>query len=435
MMLKNSLIPLAMAVCLASAVPAAAQAFPDGPGKEILEKKCSTCHAPEQVTTFGRSAEEWHEVVVNMIDLGAEVNEEEAKVLIEYLTKNWPVKGSKPAEEKPADKPAEQPAPAPAPQAAPGAMAPVSSHAPSVTIREWDVPTPKSRPHDPLAASDGTIWYTGQMVNVLGRLDPKTGQIKEFPLKTPASGPHGLAEDKAGNIWYTGNSKALIGKLDPKTGQVTEYPMPDPAAKDPHSLAFDQKGTLWFTVQGANMVGRLNPVSGELALRNSPTTKSLPYGIMINSKGVPFFVEFGANKIASIDPSTMIIREWTLPDANARPRRLAIDAQDNVWYSDYARGFLGKLDPATSQVKEWASPGGPKSQPYGIAVIDGKVWYSEAGVQPNTIVMFDPSTEKFQTWPIPSGGGVVRNVSVTKDGNLALALSGVNKIGLVEIKK
>ena len=123
--------------------------------------------------------------------------------------------------------------------------------------------------------------------------------------------------------------------------------------------------------------------------------------------------------------------QWKLGDASS----IAIDAQDNVWYSDHARGFLGKLDPATSQVKEWASPGGATSQPYGIAVIDGHVWYSEAGVQPNTVVMFDPATEKFQTWPIPSGGGVVRNVSVTRDGNLALALSGVNKIGLVEIRK
>src|SRR3990170_7457638 len=95
-MLKNSIVPLAMAAFVASVAPAAAQAFPDGPGKEILEKKCSTCHAPEQVTTFGRSVEEWHEVIVNMIDLGAEVNEEEAKVLTEYLVKNWPLKGSTP---------------------------------------------------------------------------------------------------------------------------------------------------------------------------------------------------------------------------------------------------------------------------------------------------------------------------------------------------
>ena len=305
-MLKHSLVPLVAAVVLTLPAAARAQAFPDGPGKEILEKKCSTCHAPEQVTTFGRSAEEWHEVVVNMIDLGAEVNEEEAKVLVEYLAKNWPLKGSKPAEEKPARREARGEARREICAAGRAWRALLQSlhTVRSVTIREWDVPTPKSRPHDPLAASDGTIWYTGQMVNVLGRLDPKTGQIKEFALKTPASGPHGLTEDKAGNIWYTGNAKGLIGKLDPRTGQVTEYPMPDPAAKDPHSLAFDQKGTLWFTVQGGNMVGKLNPVNGELALRNSPTTRSLPYGIMINSKGVPFFVEFGANKVASIDPAT-----------------------------------------------------------------------------------------------------------------------------------
>ena len=136
-MLKFVLVPLAAAALAASVAPAGAQAFPDGPGKEILEKKCSTCHAPEQVTTFGRSAEEWHEVVTNMIDLGAELNEEEAKVLVEYLAKNWPVKGDKPAEkpaEKPADKPEEKPAekPAeeskPAPQSTPAAVAPVRSH-------------------------------------------------------------------------------------------------------------------------------------------------------------------------------------------------------------------------------------------------------------------------------------------------------------------
>jgi len=39
------------------------------------------------------------------------------------------------------------------------------------------VPTPGSRPHDPPATADGSIWYTGQMNNVLGRLDPKTGEV------------------------------------------------------------------------------------------------------------------------------------------------------------------------------------------------------------------------------------------------------------------
>src|SRR3982751_3141018 len=104
------------------------------------------------------------------------------------------------------------------------ALAPARSD--KVAIKEWDIRTKDAFPHDPAVAPDGSLWYTGQAGNLLGRLDPKTGEIKEYPLKTPGSGPHGLVADKEGNIWYTGNSKAHIGKLNPKTGEVIEYPMP-----------------------------------------------------------------------------------------------------------------------------------------------------------------------------------------------------------------
>ena len=155
---------------------------------------------------------------------------------------------------------------------------------------------------------------------------------------------------------------------------------------------------------------------------------------MINSQGVPIFVEFGANKVATIDPKTMEIKEFPLPNEAARPRRLALASDDVVYYSDFARGFLGRLDLSSGQVKEWQSPSGPNSQPYGIAFTKGAIWYNESNAKPNTIVRFDPKTEKFQTWSIPGGGDIVRNVDVTRDGNVALANSLVNQIGLVEIK-
>jgi len=53
----------------------------------------------------------------------------------------------------------------------------------NVQIREYDVPTPKSRPHDPALAPDGSLWYTGQGANKLGRLDPRTGAIQGMPVK------------------------------------------------------------------------------------------------------------------------------------------------------------------------------------------------------------------------------------------------------------
>ncbi len=301
-----------------------------------------------------------------------------------------------------------------------------------VTIKEWDVPTPNSRPHDPAVAPDGSLWYTGQMANKLGRFDPATGAFKEYPLKTPDSGPHGLVADRDGNIWFTAAFKGYIGKLDPKTGNVTEYTMPDPRAKDPHTPTFDQNGILWFTVENSNFVGRLDPRTGDIKLKEVPTPHAVPYGIVVNSKGVPYFCEFGSNKLAGIDPGTMQITEHSLPEG-ARPRRLALAADDTIYYSDYARGYLAHFDPATGKVEEWRSPGGADSHPYGIAITpDGKVWYSESGVKPNTLIVFDPKTKSFAKTLVPSGGGVIRNMAVGPGGKIYLACSGVNKIGIAQ---
>jgi virginiamycin B lyase len=51
------------------------------------------------------------------------------------------------------------------------------------------------------------------------------------------------------------------------------------------------------------------------------------------------------------------------------------------------------------------------------------------------VVRFDPKSEKFQSWAIPGGGNIVRNTSVTRDGNWLLANSLVNGITLVTLEK
>ncbi len=307
-----------------------------------------------------------------------------------------------------------------------------------VKFDQWMTPSTPAYPHDPAVAPDGSIWYTGQRANVVGRFDPATQQFKEFALPTPNSGPHGLQADKEGNIWYTGNAAGLIGKIDPKSGKVTEYKMPNPKAKDPHTIAFLQDGRIFFTVQAGNFIGSLDPKApgGAIKLVESPTANSRPYGVRLDSKGVPYFDEFNSNKIASADPKTLIIREYPLPDPKARPRRIAVGKDDTVWYGDYARGFLGHLDPKTGKVEEFQSPGGPESKPYAIDVTaDGAVWYVETGDETkNMLVRFNPETKKFQTWAIPGGGGTVRNMEIDKQGNLWLAESGVGRISRVTIK-
>jgi virginiamycin B lyase len=395
-------------LCCAAFAARGDDTFPEGAGKKLIEAACGACHELGRISSAGYTEEEWRNNLSMMVNVGAPLAKDQFETVVQYLTKSFPAKPKPPAVV---------------------VQGPVK-----VAIEEWLVPTPGSRPHDPLATPDGAIWYTGQFANLLGRMDPKTHQIKEYPLPANA-GPHGLIDDKDGNIWYAANFGSHIGKLDPKTGKVTQYPMPDPKVKDVHTLIWDQKGMMFFTAQNANVVGRLNPKTGEVKIVPSPTPKSRPYGLVVSSKGIPYFVEFGANKIASINPDTLEIKEYVLPHADSRPRRIAITSDDVLWYADYSRGYLGRFDPATGKATEWASPGGPRSQPYGMAVINDVIWYNEAGTKPNTMVRFDPKTEKFQTWIIPSGGNVVRNVSVTRDGNIAIASSGVNRIGLVKIER
>jgi len=307
----------------------------------------------------------------------------------------------------------------------------------SVQIKEYEVPTPKSRPHDPALAPDGALWYTGQGANKLGRLDPKTGEFKEYPLKTPGSGPHGLVADGEGNIWFTAITAGYVGKLNPKTGEITEYRPSGGTEIDPHTPVFDHNGTLWFTSEETNYIGRLDPKTGQMTLTKLPTPHAVPYGIVVLPNNVPIFCEFGTNRLATIDPRKMTIREYTLPATSARPRRIALAPDGTIFYTDYARGYLGHFDPAAGRLlKEWPSPGGADSEPYGIAVTnDGEVWYSESGVSPNTLVRFDPKSESFSRAQIPSGGGVVRNMVATPDGRLYLACSGVNKVAVVEVTK
>jgi virginiamycin B lyase len=380
--------------------------LPDGAGKEIVSSTCNSCHGLNLITgSWGYTKDGWEDRIATMIKLPPD----RLNTITAYLGEHFPIK--------------------------PASGAVLIAGPTNVRITEWMAPTLGSRPHDPLAAADGSIWWSGHFQNRLGRVDPRTGAMKEFPLAA-GTAPHGLVEDRQGNIWFTGIQKHIIGRFDPKTGMTTEYPVQkaEPMARSPHTPIFDQKGTLWFTLQSGH-VGRLIPATGEMKIVPAPSGagETYPYGIQVDAQGTPWYVDFRGPRIASVNPATMEVKEIVLANAAARPRRIAITGDGAIWWTDFARGYIGRYDPKTGQQREWLSPGGADSEPYGIASIGGILWYSESNVRPNTLVRFDPASQKFQTWAIPSGGGVIRNMMATPQGNLVLACSGVNRVALVEV--
>jgi virginiamycin B lyase len=395
-------------LCLTPHASVGASELPDEPGKDLVEAFCTGCHQTNQITrSSGYDRDGWHELTATMIDLGG--SPEERDRLLDYLAANFPPNDNR-------------------------AAGLVDGEA-TITFEEWQVPTLGQRSRDPVEAPDGAIWWAGQWGNLIGRIDPETGEMTEFPLPARAM-PHSVTIDDAGGVWYMGNKNGTVGKLDPESGEITVFEMPDPAARDPHTGVFDDDGILWFTLQQSNMVGRLDPATGEVRLARMPTAGSRPYGIEIDAEGSPWIACNGSNCLAKLDPATLAITEIELPDAATRVRRLDFDADGKIWFVNSSLGRLGRFDPSTGDIEEWPSPSGSGAHPYAIAVIDGIVWYNESGVRPDALVRFDPATESFQSWPIPSGNvyaGIVRHMRPTRDGDLLIHQSSTNRIILVTL--
>src|SRR5579864_9026208 len=66
------------------------QQFPDGPGRSTFLRICSACHGPRVVIGRGNTKDGWTQVVVRMMQQGAEGTQAELGEVVQYLAKNFP---------------------------------------------------------------------------------------------------------------------------------------------------------------------------------------------------------------------------------------------------------------------------------------------------------------------------------------------------------
>jgi virginiamycin B lyase len=301
----------------------------------------------------------------------------------------------------------------------------------TVDIREWKVPYEDSRPRDPFAENNDSVWFVGQRTGYIAHLNVETGEIMKVDLKH-GSAPHNLIVSSDGVVWYAGNSTSLIGRFDPVSNEIEEIPMPDAAARDPHTMIFDEdEKNIWFTVQGGNMMGRLNIETHKVDLIASLTQYSRPYGIKMAPDGSVWVALFGTSKLGHINPETLKLTEIDLPREEARPRRLEITSDGRVWYVDYAKGMLGVYNPKSKTFKEWQLPQGEDARPYGMASDSrGRIWMVATGASPNVFLGFDPKAEEFfSATAVPSGGGVIRHMHYHEPSGAVWFGADTNYIG------
>lgn len=172
-------------IALLTAMTTTALALLDGAGREEVVESCSGCHDMRAIErSAGYSQADWRELIRTMMELPLETERRVTAYLSEYFPPN--------------DRRT--------PALIPGPV--------ELEFRTWVVPTLGQRARDPVEAPDGSIWWVGQWLDIVGRIDPTTNEMREFPLPAGAK-PHSVTPDAQGDMWYLGNRNATVGKLDP----------------------------------------------------------------------------------------------------------------------------------------------------------------------------------------------------------------------------
>jgi cytochrome c5 len=65
--------------------PAKPVALPDGPGKDLVERRCTLCHDLERVTAAKRTKRDWDGIVANMLQRFGLDAPDEARAISAYL--------------------------------------------------------------------------------------------------------------------------------------------------------------------------------------------------------------------------------------------------------------------------------------------------------------------------------------------------------------
>jgi mono/diheme cytochrome c family protein len=87
-------LKLALLFCSLGLFSVSAQKLPDGEGKALVEKVCTSCHGLDTALAEGYSEQGWKKLVNTMIARGAEASDDEIDIMVKYLAKNFPAAGA-----------------------------------------------------------------------------------------------------------------------------------------------------------------------------------------------------------------------------------------------------------------------------------------------------------------------------------------------------
>ncbi len=344
-------------------------------------------------------------------------------------------------------------------------------HLPNYSVvengRDWSKGTPSRHEsgaaHDAVVDHEGYVWFGDNSTpdRTIGRLDPRTGKVTGYTLQAKNNmtvGAHDMFVDEAGRIWFNNGIEGTLDNFNPKTGKFEHFPRTEGVPPGVGRLiGEDSQGNMWEGIQGHPLskfdatfgiqyaapdpqqpggAMKLNPKTGKYTFYKAITPGLVVYGVGVDGNDNAWFTQTGPDRLGFVDAQTGEVSEINLnasdKDATELDRELAskfepIDQYGPPWQkgprrqaSDKKNGFqwivlsksnaLAKLDIHTKKVIEYPLPH-PYSFPYSATVDKSHmVWVTCVNI--DRIFKFNPFTEQFTEYPLPTLGTDSRTISI-----------------------
>jgi streptogramin lyase len=419
--------------------------------KQITVSDCRECHTLQWTVSARKSREKWEQTVNRMYHdlLGRRmplwfalkddefVGGKRFGLLMDYLTKNfgpqtplepgvfgpWVVAGSAPHPNR----------------NLPTAL--LNGASAKYVAMEFSLP-PDSMLSDIAVDSQGIAWVSEGNTGMLGRFEPNSlayTRIPSPPSKNSKFQLDSVAVDPQDQVWLVDDGpdarilhyKAKAGGFDSYPIPEYRWPVPDVGGARIATLRFFN-GNVWGTRLTAQRILKLDPGSRKVTEYPVPRGSS-PFGLAVSGDNAVWYSAEVGNVVVKLNPSTGELTPHDVPTERSDLRGLSMDAAGNLWVAATESGKLVKLDGHSGKATEYTPPT-PDSGPYSVDVDTKRnlVWFSE--IFSDRIGRFDPSTNSFVEFPLPSADLDVRRIEIDRSHPNRVWWSGghAGKIGYVE---
>jgi virginiamycin B lyase len=242
----------------------------------------------------------------------------------------------------------------------------VPAGTPAADFVEYRMPGPYDAPIAIAAAVDGTIWFTMDHTDAIGRI--RAAQLELLPTSGPNIEPTGLGVGQDGSAWFTDMAGRAVARVAP-SGEVSRFTIDTPIVRLGR-LAIGPDGSTWFAEPTRSSITRLK--NGEFTRYQVEPSLGVPYGVAVSPDGTVWATLQGGNQLLRISAQGAV-ESLEVPRSGTLPTDIAVGADKSVWFIQFRANRIGRWRDGRFEDFEIAKESVGLS---GLAVApDGAVWF------------------------------------------------------------